>query len=54
MPLFNKRHFDLNTLMTRLLVKDTKEFEGPVGMDDIPDQPETENNGTTEPTEQQN
>ena len=43
MPLFNKRHFDLNTLMTRLLVKDTKEFEGPVGMDDIPDQPEVDN-----------
>lgn len=47
MPLFNKRRFDLNTLMTRLLVKDTKEFEGPVGTDDIPDQVITEN-GTTE------
>ena len=47
MPLFNKRHFDLNTLMVRLLVKDTKEFEGPVGMDDISDQVEAEN-GTSQ------
>jgi predicted membrane-bound spermidine synthase len=30
MPLFNKRHQNLSTFITRILTKDTKEFEGPV------------------------
>ena len=44
MPLFNKNnHHDLSTLISRIIVKDTKEFEGPVGMDDIADTPEEDN-----------
>ena len=43
MPLFNKNnHHDLSTLICRLVVKDTKEFEGPVGVDDVADAIEEE------------
>ena len=28
MPLFNKSRFDLSTLITRIYVKDTREFDG--------------------------
>ena len=48
MPLFNKNHFDLNTLMTRLLVKDTREFEGPADTPEIVESQVEENGTNTE------
>lgn len=30
MPLFTKNHHNLSTLLSRLIVKDTKDFDGPV------------------------
>ncbi len=38
-PFFNKNHHDLSTLITRLVVKDTREFEGPI---EEPKEEETE------------
>ena len=46
MPLFNKKHYDLNTLLVRAYVKDAKELEGPVGDLDTPNETE-EQNGTS-------
>lgn len=45
LPLFNKNNHDLVTLVTRLSVKDTREFEGPVGVEALPDNKEN-NDGT--------
>ena len=44
MPFFNKHSHDFASFITRIYVKDTKEFEGPVGTDDLP-QIEENNNG---------
>ena len=48
MPLFNKRNHDLVTLVTRLNVKDTKEFEGPVGAEETSDNKENNSDGTNQ------
>ena len=48
LPLFNKNNDDLVTLLTRINVKDAKEFEGPVGVEETPDNKETVNDGTSE------
>lgn len=48
LPLFNKNNDDLVTLLTRINVKDVKEFEGPVGVEETPDNKETVNDGTSE------
>lgn len=48
MPLFNKRNHDLVTLVTRLNVKDTKEFEGLVGVEETPDNKENNSDGTSQ------
>ena len=48
LPLFNKNNHDLVSLVTRLPVKDTKEFEGPVGVEETSDIKENTNDGTSE------
>ena len=48
MPLFNKNNHDLVTLVTRLNIKDTKEYEGPVGVEETPDNKENSNDGTSD------
>ena len=50
MPLFNKNNHDFVSFMTRLNVKDTKEFEGPVDATETTDAEESNNDGS----EQQN
>ena len=46
LPLFNKNNHDLVTLLTRVNVKDTKEFEGPVGVEEVSDN-KVANDGTS-------
>ena len=47
MPLFNKNNHDFVSFITRLNVKDVKEFEGPVGVEETPDNKENNNDGTS-------
>ena len=48
LQLFNKNNDDLVTLLTRINVKDIKEFEGPVGEQQTPENTENNNDGTSE------
>lgn len=46
MPLFNKNNHDFVSFITRLNVKDVKEFEGPVGVEETPETEENSSDGT--------
>ena len=46
MPLFNKNNHDFVSFITRLNVKDVKEFEGPVGVEETPETEKNSNDGT--------
>ena len=45
LPLFNKNNHDLTSLITRLMVKDTKEYEGPVMEEATNSDEESEHHG---------
>ena len=47
MPFFNKNNHDFVSFITRLNVKDVKEFEGPVGVEETPENKEEKQDGTS-------
>ena len=47
MPLLNKNNHDFVSFITRLNIKDVKEFEGPVGVEETSDNKENNNDGTS-------